>query len=169
MSVQARELVLHLTVPEWVPTHGVRKSASAEFEKNRQQIIDDGFGYCLGCAIAGIHNTTDLQCHHFAVEWCEAENADWEAALVAAKLIDPYGYAAKMGDTPMVNEDDIRNLMLLCQPCHTGKPGESHPNIAKWLSGGIHYTTFVAWMADRVSAGKEEKEAAELKEGEADD
>lgn len=159
MTVTAHKLTLHLTIPEWVPTHGDRTNATAEFERNRQRIIDDGFGYCLGCAIAGVRNDTELQCHHFAVEWCEANNADWNAALRYAKFVDPYGYAAKMGDKPMMNEDDIRNLMLLCQPCHTGKPGEPHPNIAGWLSGGIHYCPEPIWGADRVSVGKEEQEA----------
>lgn len=158
MTVAAHKLTLHLDVPEWVPTHGDRKGATAEFERNRKQIIDDGHGYCLGCAIAGIHNDKDLQCHHFAIEWCEANNADWDAATRVAKMIDPYGYAAKM-DGLMKNEDSIENLMMLCQPCHTGKPGEAHPHIAGWLSGGIHYSPLPIWLADRIARGKEEQEA----------
>jgi hypothetical protein len=157
-EVAAHELTINVKVPEWVPTHADR-TESANFAHNRQQLIDDGHGYCLGCKLAGITETKDLQCHHFAVEWAETESTNWESALWAAKKLDPYGYAAAMGDTPMTDPDDIRNLMMLCQPCHTGKPGEIHPNIAGWLSGGIHYAPLPIWFADRIARGGEEQEA----------
>lgn len=158
MAINGHELTITVTVPEWVPTHADR-TESAEYHRNRQRLLDDGHGFCFGCKLGGITEAKDLQCHHFAVEWAEANNANWESVLWTAEFLDPYGYAKTMQGKPLTSPDDIRNLMMLCQPCHTGKPGEAHPNIAGWLSGGIHYAPLPIWFADRIARGNEEMEA----------
>ena len=150
-DVKAHTLEITVRVPEWVPEHAQR-TESAEFAKNRQQIIDDGFGYCLGCDLAGKHVTEGLQCHHYAVEWAEWDDADPVKVLRSIKRQDPYGYAAKDPDSPVESPDDIRNLMMLCQPCHTGapkQPNDQSADPAGYESGGIHYCPYPVWEAER--------------------
>jgi hypothetical protein len=150
-TVPAHTLEITVRVPEWVPTHAER-TESEEFAKNRQRLIDDGFGYCFGCKLAGKHVTENLQCHHLS-EWAEWDDADPEKVLALARWIDPYGYAAKDPDTPISSPDDIRLLVMLCQPCHTGAPRQPDDPAADptgYESGGIHYAPFPVWLAERV-------------------
>lgn len=159
MTVKGHELTLHIAVPEWVPTH-VNRKESAKYEHNRQTLIDDGHGYCFGCAIAGIHlpyhANGGLQCHHLS-EWAEWPDADPNYVKILAQWLDPYGYSSKMGNHPIEDPDDIRLLLMLCETCHIGAPKdpsvvESEPT--SYISGGIHYCSFVQWIADRVRVRK---------------
>lgn len=147
----AHTLEITVHVPEWVPAHADR-TESALFRANRARLIEEGHGFCWGCALGGIRTTTDLQCHHAAVEWAEWDGADPEAVLRAALRLDPYGYAAADPRSPFESPDDIRGLMMLCQECHTGAsvhPSEPLPNGRRWRSGGIHYAPYPVWAADR--------------------
>ena len=158
-DVLSHEQTLTFRVPEWVPGHEKRGHDMPDFEHNRQQLINDGHGYCYRCAIAGIDKRDDLQCHHLS-EWAEWNDMDAEAVLRMAKAKDPYGYAAKMGDEPISNPNDIRLLLFLCQPCHTGKPKNPEEVTSEptdYISGGIHYCAEPFWWADamRVRKAKE--------------
>lgn len=154
--IPAHVLTMSVQVPEWVPTH-VTRTESEVFARNRQRLLDEGHGYCLGCWLGGIHNGEDLQLHHGIVEWVTNGEANPNAALRAAKWLDCYGYAATMGDASWTDADDIRGLWFLCQDCHTGQPGIQHRKNEHWLSGGIHYAPFPIWLADRIASGVEER------------
>ncbi len=156
-EIAAHELTITVRVPEWIPTHAAR-SESATFLRNRQRLLDDGHGFCIGCWIGGVHTVEDLQLHHGIVEWATNGEAAPQAAFRAAQWLDAYGYAAAMGDTPWTDADDIRGLWFLCQDCHTGQPGIQHRHHERWLSGGLHYAPFPIWLADRIASGTEEKE-----------
>lgn len=154
--IPAHELTLKVSVPEWVPGHEDRGHDMPDFIHNRKQLHDDGHDFCLGCAIAGIILKDDLQCHHLS-EWAEWNSADPEAVLRLAQHLDIYGYAAKIGDAPIASPNDIRLLMMLCQPCHTGAPKDPATVVEEptgYISGGIHYCTLVDWIADRVRVRK---------------
>ena len=156
-EIAAHELTITVRVPEWIPTHAAR-SESATFLRNRQRLLDDGHGFCIGCWIGGLHNPDDLQLHHGVVEWATNGEANPDAALRVAQWLDFYGYATAMHDTPWTDADDIRGLVFLCQDCHTGQPGMQHRRNERWLSGGLHYAPFPIWLADRIASGTEEKE-----------
>lgn len=155
-EIAPHELTITVRVPEWVPGHEERGHDMPDFEHNRQQLFDDGFGYCWGCRLAGIDKRDNLQCHHLS-EWAEWDDVDPVHVLALAKWWDPYGYAAKMGDEPIKNPNDIRLLLMLCQPCHTGapkKPEEVVTEPTEYISGGIHYAPYVIWIADRMRVRK---------------
>ena len=150
-EVQAHTLEIGVKVPEWVPTHADR-TESALFHQNRQRLIEEGHGYCWGCKLAGRHVTDNLQLHHLS-EWAEWDDADPDKVLELAKWLDPYGYAAKDAQTPVESPDDLRLLLFLCQPCHTGAPRQPSDPAAEpgqYESGGIHYAPFPVWLAERL-------------------
>ena len=152
-EIAAHELTITVRVPEWVPGHVERGHDMPDFQHNRQQLLAEGHGYCYGCAIAGIHNMTALQCHHFAVEWSEWESTDPHAALYLMRLKDPYGYAATLGNQPVASPNDIRNLLMLCEGCHISRPQDPATIVDQpttFISGGIHYTPEPLWYADRL-------------------
>lgn len=162
MEVLAHEQTVTFRVPEWVPGHEERGHDMPDFQKNRKRLIDDGHGYCWRCAFAGINKTDDLQCHHLS-EWAEWDDADPVAVLRMAKAKDPYGYAAKMGDQPISNPNDIRLLLFLCQRCHTGAPKDPDDVTAEptdYISGGIHYCAEPFWIADGVRVRKVQEATA---------
>ncbi len=157
-DVVAHTLEITVRVPEWVPEHAQR-TENAEFHRNRQKIIDDGFGYCWGCKLAGKHVTDDLQCHHLS-EWAEWDDADLAKVLALAKILDPYGYAKADPDTPIASPDDLRLLLMLCQQCHTGapkQPTDTSANPAGYESGGIHYAPLPVWLAERLKKAPEQE------------
>lgn len=155
-DVPGHELDITVRVPEWVPTHAER-TESETFARNRERLLADGHGYCWGCWLGGVDTREGLQLHHLVVEWATGNEANPAAALRVAKWLDPYGYAAEMGDAAWTDADDVRGLLFLCQPCHTGSPGVSHPQKAHWISGGLHYAPLPVWLADRIAEGAEEK------------
>lgn len=150
-DVKAHTLEMTVRVPEWVPEHAQRKE-SVTFERNRERLLADGHGYCWGCWLAGLHVTEDLQAHHLS-EWSEWDDADPAAVLLLCRWLDPYGYAKAMGDAPIESPDDIRALLFLCQPCHTGAPRQPDDPAAEpgsYESGGLHYAPFPVWVAERL-------------------
>ncbi len=150
--MQAHTLTLEVRIPEWVPTHHERDEASPEFRHSRDRILADGHTGCWGCALAG-RKVPGVEAHHFGVEWCEAEAANWDAVLAFCEAIDPYGYGAKMRGQPLVGADDIRNLMMLCVPCHRGAPRQPTDKAAEptgYEGGGLHYQPWPTWLAERL-------------------
>ena len=147
-DVAPHTLDITVHVPEWVPDHAERGHEDPEFLHNRQRLLADGHGQCYGCALAGQTVTTSLQCHHFAVEWAEWDDADPAAVLRAMIAWDPYGYAAADPHTPVTSPSDLRNLLMLCQPCHTGALQDGDADGVG--AGGIHYAPLPIWLADRL-------------------
>lgn len=150
-TVAAHTLEITVRVPEWVPTHADR-TESEKFRINRQKILDDGHGYCYGCALAGEHVTDNLQLHHMS-EWAEWDAASPEYVANLAKWWDPYGYFKADPTSPIEDPDDLRLLVFLCQPCHTGapkQPGDKAADPTGYESGGIHYAPFPVWAAERL-------------------
>lgn len=126
---------------EIVHGHLPRGAESAAFNHAVAQLKKDGFGVCFVGALQGETITDNLQVHHFLAEWSEAELVDFVKLKRLAEVFDIYGYAAKMKDTPMTSVDDIRNLMVLSQPFHTGvNPVAGNPT-------GIHNLVFPFWLA----------------------
>lgn len=149
--VVAHTLEITVRVPEWVPEHAQR-TESPIFERNRQRLMNDGHGECWGCKLAGRHVAEDLQCHHLS-EWAEWEDADPALVLTLCRWLDPYGYARADPDSPIESPDDIRALVFLCQPCHTGAPHKPDDPAAEpggYESGGIHYAPWPVWLAERL-------------------
>ena len=151
-EVPAHTLLLHVAVPEWVPTHAERDEASPEFRHARETLIADGHTACWGCAIAG-RKVPAAEAHHFGVEWCEWNAADPDLVLAFLELIDPYGYAAKMKGQPLTGVDDIRNLLMLCVGCHRGAPRQPADKAVEpggYEGGGIHCQSWPMWLAERL-------------------
>lgn len=121
---------------EIVHGHAARGAESTEFNRNVAQLKADGHGKCF---VSGV--TTGLQVHHFLAEWSEGEVVDFVKLKALAEVFDIYGYAAKMKDIPMTSVDDIRNLMVLSQPYHTGV------NAVAGNPTGIHNLVFPFWLA----------------------
>lgn len=151
-DVAAHTLILEVRVPEWVPTHAQRDEESPEFRHARERLIADGHTNCWGCALAGRKVPAD-EAHHYGIEWCEANDADMNRVLAFLELMDPYGYAATMRGQPLESADDIRNLLMLCIPCHRGaplQPSDAAAQPGQYESGGIHFAPFPVWIADRL-------------------
>jgi len=96
---------------------------------------DDGHYRCWICG----NDVADLQVHHWICEWSLWESADPAKVALIARVWDPYGYAAALGDQPFLSADDIRNLMVLCRAHHIQQVT------------GIHTTTMSAWLSQRVA------------------
>lgn len=121
---------IHRTVSfvEDDPAHEHRRSTAA-FERNRKKLVKEQ----KSCWLCGA--TDRLEAHHFLLEWMYETKADYEQLYARAQRMDIHGYAARLKLKPVTSVDDIRNLMLLCEPHHRGK------------GTGIHDLTWAAWIA----------------------
>lgn len=141
VHIAKRTLVEEVIVPDHPP-----RTASAEFERNRRQLIEDGHG-CLVCGSKG-SAAHPLEAHHL-VEWSAWEHVDPAKLLGVLKRIDLYGHAARLGDRPIGSPDDIRNLMMLC----SSAPLQGQPVAGGHHRGpdmGIHMVTFPVWLIQLV-------------------
>lgn len=133
---------INLKDVEIVHGHAERGAESTEFARNVNCLKADGHGYCLVTYfLTGEKVTDNLQVHHFLAEWSEGELVDFEKLKRLAEMFDPYGYGAAMKDTPITSIDDIRNMLVLSQPFHTGM------NDAGNNATGIHNLVFPFWLA----------------------
>jgi hypothetical protein len=133
----------HLTIKIalYDPEHGNRKEApESEFEQTKRVLRADGHYRCAVCG-----TTENLQVHHFLCEWSEWEDADPELIWRWAQVFDIYGYARKLGRAPIESPDDIRNMMVLCQPHHTGV---DHADGGTGI--GVHYVVTPVFMAQLI-------------------
>lgn len=121
-----------ITVEEIVPEHEQRK-ASAEFERNRKRIIEDGHAKCWVCGC-----TDGLEAHHHGAEWCEADNVDFDLLKEYLEEHDIYGYGRLLKSQPITSVDDIRNLMMLCKKHHTA------------ALTGIHETPYPIFLTQKL-------------------
>jgi hypothetical protein len=113
-----------------VPEHGQRNTF--DFNKSVKQLKKDGHFKCLCGA------TENLEVHHIS-EFCFEEDTDFIKLEKILMHFDPYGYSKAMQGQPVLTVDDIRNLIVLCKPHHTGK------------GTGIHETDFAIWIRQFVS------------------
>lgn len=121
------------------PTH-VERTASAEFERNRARLKEDGHFHCYVCG-----STEDLQVHHMA-EWMFANVVDFVKLKQFVEEFDPYGYGRLLKNKPIETVDDIRCLLVLDQKHHTGV---DHTDGGSGT--GIHEVTFPVWLIQKLA------------------
>ena len=123
-----------IVVLESVPAHESRAHESTrDFDHAVTTLKALGHVACWVCGA-----TEDIQYHHFGGEKCESENIDYGKMLDTLRLLDPYGIARAMTDTPLTTVDDPRNLVALCRQHHIEQ------------CTGIHMTPFPIWILQRV-------------------
>lgn len=145
MEVAAHEQSLHLVVIEELPPHE-KRTESQLFKKNRRLLVHDHDLPCWACDA-----TDELQVHHL-VEWATWNWVDPEKMREKLRAIDPYGFSKMYAKKAIESPDDIRNLIVLCQPCHTGK------------GKGIHYVPLPIWLPQAVVQDGHSFESPELHE-----
>ena len=133
----AHEQIESLRVDVEYPEHIDRGSANtSEFDANKHRLVHK---LGLGCWKCG--GKDHLEVHHYIIEWSEWNNADPSKVLRIMHQWDAYGFAAdgmKGGNPLPQSPDDLRNLMVLCMPCHRG------------AGLGIHQVPAPFWFADLV-------------------
>jgi len=139
MSVAEHEEKIHLLEVVVTPGHDDR-AESAEFRKSKKRLEEDGHMECWICG-----SKEKLQVHHFLAEWSLAKLVSRKKLKALCELFDIYGYGKLMKDIALKSVDDIRQMMVLCQECHTGVDQEDGS------SGiGIHDLPFPAWIIQKV-------------------
>lgn len=123
------------------PEHAQRGAESAEFSRNVERLKADGHYSCFICK-----TEENLQVHHYGREWSLAEGCDFDELKAFLLQNDVYGYSNLLRNLPITSVDDIRNLMVLCQPHHTGV---DHADGG--TGTGIHNTVHPIWLAQRTS------------------
>ena len=130
------------------PDH-VDRVASKEFAQAVRQLKQDGHYVCF---VSGRKDgdkrpdgsITDLQVHHLLAEWSMANIVDMNKLKALSERLDPYGYGKVMTDVPLTTVDDIRNMLVLDQPFHTGT------NDVAGNATGIHNLAFPMWVMQLV-------------------
>jgi hypothetical protein len=117
------------------PAHGKRDLSA--FRKSVKMLKQDNLYRCFVCG-----SQAKLQVHHIA-EFSLANTVDYEKLKKFLLCFDVYGYSRKMIDVPLTSIDDVRNLMVLCQPHHN--------NVNKLGTGtGIHNMSFPGFVSQCV-------------------
>lgn len=122
------------------PDHDPRK-ASAEYTRVHHHLIAELDEPCWICGVrastlrdpdANPHGATQMETHHWRVEW----------ALAGA--VDPAKILADFPEMGAADDEHLRawldsesNMLVLCDVCHR------HPHY------GIHTITYPAWVAQR--------------------
>lgn len=114
--VAAHEIVRHLTEKVLVPEHVKRLEdpTAEEYRKNHHILVQE---MGLPCWICG--SRENLETHHW-FEWSLWNDLDPDQVQETLRLLDPYGFSRHLTD-PITSPDDIRNLVVLCRPHHTGQ------------------------------------------------
>jgi hypothetical protein len=126
-TVKQHEQVLHLVVAEELPPHE-KRTESALFRKNKKLLVKDHKLPCFACKAK-----SELQVHHM-VEWATWNWIDTNKMVDRLSAFDPYGFSKMYHGKDIESPDDIRNLIVLCQPCHTG------------AGKGIHFVPLPIWL-----------------------
>ena len=124
------------------------RAESPEFRKSVDRLKDDGH---YRCWMSGRKNgdprpdgtITSLQVHHCFLEWCLADQGDFEKVKAMAEEWDIYGYGKLMKNIPITSVDDVRQMMVLDQPYHTGGATDG-------VANGIHYIPLPYFIAQKV-------------------
>ena len=122
-----------LTIDVEYPAHAQR-TESPEFSANKRTLVTKLDTPCFCCG-----SRERREVHHFVIEWAEWASADPAKVLQKVHQMDIYGYAAQLGDKPINSPDDIRNLVVICAPCHRG------------AGTGIHMVPFPNWISQVVA------------------
>ena len=130
-----------------VPEHAER-AESPEFRAAVKRLKEDGHYVCW---ISGRKDgelrpdgtKTDLQVHHLFMEFCLAADCDFDKLKAMCEEWDIYGYGRLLRNTSITSIDDLRQMMVLDQPFHTGGGGDG-------VANGIHFIPFPYWMPQKV-------------------
>jgi hypothetical protein len=122
------------------PDHDQR-TESPEFRKSKKRLKEDGHMICWIC-----DGTKDLQVHHLAGEYMFNNVIDFDLLKEFCEEWDIYGYGKLLKAKPIATVDDIRNMMVLCQPHHTGVNHEDGGG-----GTGIHALTFSSWVMQKLA------------------
>lgn len=120
------------TIHEFIeyPDHE-KRTESQLFRSNKRKLVKQLGVRCWVCA-----SDEKLEVHHIH-EWSLWEALDQEKVLDTLHAFDPYGYTHTGGDKPIESPDDIRNLVVLCEPCHRG------------VNKGVHELTMPIFLPRR--------------------
>lgn len=121
------------------PSH-VDRVESAEFRHSKERLKEDGHFKCWTCG-----STENLQVHHMA-EWMFANDIDFGKLKAFVEEWDVYGYGRLLRNQPLTTVDDIRCMIVLCQPHHTGVDHADEDS-----GTGIHSLTFPAWLVQKLA------------------
>ena len=122
------------------PAHADRAESPA-FRAARERIFSDGHGRCWVCGA-----TTDLELHHFIVEYEFKDIVDLQEMKAVAETLDVYGYGHLLRNNPITDPEDVRCYMVLCRPHHIGV---DHTDGGSGT--GIHELTFSTWLMQRLA------------------
>jgi hypothetical protein len=141
-TVAQHEAEDHLLEVVNTPGHVQRGAESTLFDQSVKRLKADGHYQCYVAETTGRPcrcgcTASNLQVHHRGREWSLENTVDYDLLGKVAMANDTYGYAhsAEFAGKPITSVDDIRLLMVLGQPHHTGEVT------------GIHATTEPAWLA----------------------
>jgi len=121
------------------PDHASR-TESEVFSKAKERLKEDGHYQCFICGA-----TVNLQVHHFAVEYMFENIANLTKVKEFVESFDPYGYGHLLRQQPLLSVEDVRCLLVLCQPHHTGV---DHADGG--TGTGIHSLTFPSWIIQKL-------------------
>jgi hypothetical protein len=114
-----------------IPGHQPR-TESAAFVATKKRLIADGHDSCWVCG-----SKENIQTHHFGCEWSLWGDCDPEKLREFLMWADVYGYSnsEEFKGKPILDADDLRNMMQLCETCHIA------------AQTGIHESTFPIWLS----------------------
>lgn len=140
MTVPAHEIrrTIHDDVID--PCHANR-TESKTFRAAKRRLKADGHWQCWICSA-----TQNLQVHHFLAEYAFKTITDLAELKIVAEALDLYGYGHLMRNVPITDPEDIRGMMVLCEPHHIGV---DHANGGSGT--GIHDLTFSSWIMQRLA------------------
>ena len=119
-----------------IPNHAER-TESEQFNLTKKKLKEDNHNECWICG-----SKDDLNVHHFCLEWCFEENADFDKLKEVCEIFDIYGYSKQMKDIPITSVDDIRNMMVLCR--------KHHMDYSNGCKNGIHDISFPVWLYQKI-------------------
>jgi hypothetical protein len=122
------------------PDH-CERDESEVFRKAKDRLREDGHYKCYICG-----SEEKLQAHHRAAEYMFNNVVDFELLKDFCEEWDVYGYGKLLKQKPIDTVDDIRNLLILCQPHHQGVNHEEGRG-----GTGVHNLTFNSWIIQKIA------------------
>jgi len=121
MKEHLRKLTLHIR--RYYPNHEDR-TETAEYRATRRYLIDEQKYPCWVCGTR-LH----LECHHFYVEWADANAVDWDSFRKRHPQLAPWDSF----DHPAQFVDHRSNMRILCAKHH------------RHVNHGIHCMDYPSW------------------------